>query len=214
MLKSQRNPGNEFTFDFGDNLIKPYPFPVTGEKAYHLTPDGLGFLEDTNTSKRALKPVAFALQLHEYEVSRFWLKFYSDCRALSLIPQFHLRDGQLALKLDKDRILPDGAVCLTIRNRPFLFLLELDRSTQTSGLQGSSRAVFKRKLNAYSKRKELRQALHELGIPRLRIMTIVVCQNEKRLRSLCTLAEQSDFQEGVAFTCKPRFIKEGANPRK
>lgn len=189
-------------------LLRSYPFPVSGGLAYHLGKDSRAFFGD-DVPPRACSPVRIGLQSHEFEVSRFWLKFLGDARSLQLSPQWFIRDGQLKLNVGNRFLVPDGTILLRIRGRAHVFFLELDRSTQTSGAGGQSGAVLRDKFLGYKQHSRIKAELETLhGVPAPSVTVITVCQNEKRLQSLLEVAEKAGFTIGAAFTCLPRFLKQ------
>ena len=68
---------------------------ASGAGAELFDQKGEAFLEGDGFSvpSRARYPIGIALQRHEYEVARFWIKFWSDCRKVSLPQLAFWRDG-------------------------------------------------------------------------------------------------------------------------
>ena len=192
-------------------LIQRDRLLINGEFCYTLTKVGAGFVADTfgiTIPARACSAPRLNTQAHEFALSQFLIKFFEDCEKLNVpIVQFW-RDGQFMAKLDGARLVPDGLVLLRIRGKVRAFFLEMDRSTQTSGVTGNANAVVRQKFELYQKmgrRLGEHDELKSFGVVSMRLM--VVCLSERRLQNLCLVAEAVGMGKRCAFTCWPRLIE-------
>ena len=94
-------------------------------------------------------------------------------------------------------------IVLRIRNRNRAFFVEMDRSTQTSGVGGKKDAVIRQKFLIYRRLiRDFRSHPQFEGITSMRLM--VVCLTESRLENLRLVARDINFP--CVFTCLPRVI--------
>lgn len=182
----------------------------TGEHIFHLTRDGSAFVErelGIEVPRRACYPIKPLLQSHEIDLSRYWIKFMDDCQKIGLPILDFYRDGQFVSRQKLSKLIPDGLIILRIRGKARAFFLEMDRSTQTSGAAGGEQAIFRKKLEHY---RVLRRSFRRHDIFRghqvVSLRLIIVCQNEKRLQSLRSLAHDMGMGKFCAFTCWQRLI--------
>ena len=181
-----------------------------GEYIYALTKYGAEYLEiehGLEVPKRASTLVRPLLQAHELDLTRYWIKFLDDAGKIGVPLVDFYRDGQFVSYHRGKKLMPDGVVLLRIRGKVRAFFLEMDRSTQTSGAGGSKQATFRKKLEHYrflSRHFRHHDQLKAHHVTSIRLM--VVCQNEKRLESLRTLARSMGLDKQCAFTCWTRLI--------
>lgn len=190
-------------------LIQRDRMLFNGEFYYFLSRRGASYLSETDgiiVPSRACAPVGLNVQAHEFMLSQFWIKFLSDSRKLQIpVLDFH-RDGQCVFRIDGKRLIPDGTVILRIRGKSLLFFLEIDRSTQTSGIGGKGKAIIQQKLLSYrTLGRSLRQHPEFAGAHSSRVM--FVCLTESRLENLRLIAHDIGHRKGVCFTCLPRYLQ-------
>ncbi len=182
---------------------------TTGEWYYWLSREGAGIIEAEHVIEipsRAISPVKPLMQSHEFDLSRFWIKFLDDCRKLNIRVLDFQRDGQFVFHHGSKKLIPDGAVVLRIRGKARVFFVEMDRSTQTSGIGGRQKAVIRQKLERY--RHLNRHLLWNEDLLSCRVHSmrlIIVCRSEARLRNLCAVAHDMGIRH-CAVTCWPRLI--------
>ena len=184
----------------------------TGEYGYHLTKQGeelITGLDDTvHQSHRSCAAPSITLQAHEFDVSRFWLKFFSDSKKLHIPTRDFWRDGSFIYEITpKQKLIPDGTVVLTIKGRSRVFFLELDRSTQTSGRGGNTSAIIRQKLARYrhlSRSYRNHPQLSSYHPQSMRVM--FVCKTQQRAQSLLAVARDMGLGDVVCFTSLDRFL--------
>ena len=192
-------------------LIGRYPILFSGEYAYHLTRAGAELLaveEGIEVPTRATVPVAEALQRHEFCLSQFWVKFFGDCRSLKISIVDFYRDGQFVWNAKGKEWVPDGVVIIRTNKRTRALFVEMDRSTQSSGVGGREEAAVRQKFLRYQMlngnfRKEA--VLNSRRVQAVRL--VVVCLSEERLINLCRIAAEMGFTKQVVFTCWPRITE-------
>ena len=170
------------------NLITREKTSFDHQFYYYLTHSGVRLVEaeyGIDVSGKARSKIGIAIQNHEHDLSRFWLKFFDDAHKLH-IPLIHFwRDGQFSTKALNRRLIPDGVVLLRIRGKLQAFVLELDRSTQTSGLAG--KGAFRKKLEQY--RVFLRTYRHHSDLQNVQTLKLmIVCKTEQRMTNLRQVA--------------------------
>lgn len=181
----------------------------TGEYYYWLSKEGAGIVAaecGIDTPRRALHPIKPLLQAHEFDLSRYWIKFMDDCEKLNIPVLNFWRDGQFVFHHGNKKLIPDGGIIVRLRGKARVFFVEMDRSTQTSGIGGKQQAVIRQKLEQY--RSLSRQlAWHDDLCPyHVRSMQLmIVCRTEARLRNLCTIAHDMGIRH-CAATCWLRLI--------
>ena len=175
------------------------------ESAYHLTKQGAEYLQHTlgiEISPRAAKAIKPAIQLHEYELSRFWLKWIDSSKKLNLPLVAFYRDGSFKVPInDRTHYIPDGVILHTIRGKTWAFLLELDRSTQ------SASTTFRKKLEHFQHfttcyRKH--PIFQQHGVTSMKLM--VVCKSQQRADHLRAIAKNMGFQHQCAFTTQEAYL--------
>jgi len=183
---------------------------VTGEFYYHLSKGGAKIVEyeyGIEMPRRACFPIKPLLQSHEFDLSRYWIKFFDDCRKLNIPIIRFWRDGQFVFHHRDRKLIPDGVVILRIRGKAQVFFVEMDRSTQTSGVGGQEKAVIRQKLEQYRSLSRNLYQQGELSPYRVKSMRLMmVCKTEARLKNLCTVAHDMGIKQ-CAFTCWPRLIE-------
>jgi len=183
----------------------------TGEYAYHLTKTGAELvtqLEGLPTlSRKALNPPSMILQMHEFEVSRFWIKFFSDSKKLHIPTLQFWRDGSFIYPARQGKLVPDGTTLLKIKGKTRVFCLEMDRSTQSRGGEVTEGGVIHRKLIRYRQlSRTFRQDETLAPFQPHALRVVFVCLTEQRLESLRLLAREMGIGNLVAFTCVERFV--------
>lgn len=183
----------------------------TGEYAYHLTKSGAELIAQldgvSSLSRKAFTPPSMTLQAHEFEVSRFWIKFFSDSQKLHIpILQFW-RDGSFIYPARQGSLVPDGTALLRVKGKTRVFCLEMDRSTQSRGSEVQSAGVIHHKLIRYRQlSRAFRQDSTLAPFQPHALRVVFVCQTEQRLESLRLLARGMGLGNLVAFTCLDRFL--------
>lgn len=163
---------------------------------------------------RATRPVNGPFQQHEYEISRFWIRWFADCKKLNIPVLAFWRDGEFiaTVRGSKDqkshKIIPDGTVVIQIRGKARVLFLEMDNGTQTSGVDRTSKGVFRRKLKHYRQffpSCPQHPFLAPYQVHRIRVMT--VCRSQARVNFLRTIAEEERVGIRAAFTHWSRLVE-------
>lgn len=178
-----------------------------GEYYYYLGKKGAELLKADGiyVPARATKPIGDALQRHEYEVARFWLKFWQDCENANLPIFSFWRDGELAFA--SRQVKPDGTILVSIGKTPVIFFLELDRSTQSScGTKGNLQS-FRGKMERYLKARQTILKHPEIAshsVTKFRIL--VACQTSERMEHLMKATQLSGMNHLALFTFQEQWI--------
>ena len=188
-----------------------------GEWYYYLSKQGQVWLEQTEgiiVPVRATRPVKGPFQQHEYEISRFWIRWFADCKKLNIPVLAFWRDGEFIATVSdqKDRkpykLIPDGTVVIQIRGKARVLFLEMDNGTQTSGVDRTSKGVFRKKLQHYRqffKSCPQHPFLSSYKIHRIRVMT--VCKSQARVGFLRAIAEEERVGIRAVFTSWPCLVE-------
>ena len=189
------------------NLIARERTSFDSQHYYYLSHIGLRLVEaeyGIDVSGKARSKMGIAIQNHEHDLSRFWIKFFDDSHKIR-VPLIHYwRDGQFSAEALERHLIPDGIALLRIRGKIHAFALELDRSTQTSGVSG--KGIFRRKLEQY--RVFLRTFRHHPDLQEVcSLKLMVVCKTEKRMTNLRQIA--ADLRVPCLFICWSRLVDVG-----
>lgn len=188
-----------------------------GEWYYYLSKAGQSWLVETEgmvVSTRATRPVKGPFQQHEYEISRFWIRWFADCKKLNIPILAFWRDGEFIATVNdqKDRklykLIPDGTVVIQIRGKARVLFLEMDNGTQTSGVDRTSKGVFRRKLKHYRQffpSCPRHPFLSAYKVHRIRVMT--VCRSQARVSFLKIIAEEERVGSRAAFTSWSHIVE-------
>lgn len=182
-----------------------------GEFCYHLTKQGAELVAERDglsvIPRKAVITPNISLQAHEFEVSRFWIKFFSDCHKINL-PDLHFwRDGSFVHTAKTGKLIPDGTALLKIKGKTKAFFLEMDRGTQTRGNEVSERGIIAQKFRRYQSFSRSFRRHPDLAPYKPHAMKlIVVCQTEQRMQSLCDLAASMGLGKWVCFICIDRYL--------
>jgi len=181
-----------------------------GEFYYYLTKTGAAFLKDDQgyeVHRSARFPVALNIQHHEFDLARFWIKFFSDSKKLQIPVLQFWRDHQFIAPIKGKKLIPDGTVALSIRGKTRILFIEMDRSTQTSGLGGKAGAIIVEKLERYQRlQREFRTHPELVFLQPYSMRVVFVCLTEQRMQNLRQVAESMGLTKQCAFTCQPYFL--------
>ena len=148
------------------------------------------------------------LQAHEFEVSRFWIKFFSDSQKLHIPALQFWRDGSFNYPARQGNLVPDGTALLKVKGKTRVFCLEMDRSTQSRGSEVQPGGVIHHKLIRYRQlSRAFRQDSTLAPYQPHSLRVVFVCQTEQRLESLRHLASEMGMGNLVTFTCVGRFLE-------
>ncbi len=177
------------------------------EHYYLLGTKGVQFLKSQNiaVNRRATVSVSDTLQRHEYEVSRFWIKFWWDCERAGYAVKRFWRDGTLAFSRAGRgyQVIPDGAMLVEIEGKRVLVLLELDRSTHPARAKRSNAKSIQRKIQRYlDTRAQLYTATPLRASSPQRVLVLFACASEARITSLGSLLPQASKR----WTKSPEFF--------
>ena len=187
-----------------------------GEFYYYLGVAGKAWLKENEglaLAPRSTRPCKAITQQHEFEVSRFMIRFLTDCQRLKIPVLSFWRDGEFAAVVrpvdgKTSKLIPDGTVVLKIKGKARVFFLELDRGTETSGVDQTGKGVFRRKLKLYQSYLQVchrHPFLKGFDIHSSRVVT--VCRSQARLEFLRVIAGEERLRKGAAFTCWPRLVE-------
>lgn len=182
-----------------------------GEFYYYLGAKGVQLLESSGDTipHRSKTPVSATYQRHEFEISRFWIKFMADCRVENSIIEAFWRDGELTVDIGKgkQRIVPDGAASVIHGTNRRLILLELDRSTEMANGNLSSLKSVRLKFERYLRgRRAILEHPEIKPLAPTSLRVLVVCISEERLDNLRAIAGCLGIRNMMVFTCLTRFV--------
>jgi len=182
-----------------------------GEFYYYLTKRGISFLNQDQgkaVSSSATTPLGLNIQHHEFDISRYWIKFFSDCSKLQIPVLDFRRDRHFIARIGNKKLVPDGTIILRVRGKAKIFFLEMDRSTETSGFYGKEEATIRQKIRLYQRlSRSFRDHPDLRAFNPYSMRAMFICLNESRAKNLCAVAQQMGVRNGCVFTDAKRFLK-------